>query len=122
MLLILDLSLRPRAIDISFRERRHGTLGVLAGRGYGAMVAFDLEGAGQQDIFRLFEALRLCVPATTLGDVCTLVLYPAHSSHRAVPAEERAQIGIGDGLVRMSVGIEAVEDLLNDLAQALARS
>ena len=89
------------------------------GLGYGGMVAFDLVGADQAQVFRFFEALRLCLPATTLGDVYTLVLYPAHSSHRALSAEERAAIGIGDGLVRLSVGIEAVEDLLGDLEQAL---
>ncbi len=89
------------------------------GRGYGGMVAFDLAEADQSQVFRFFDALRLCLPATTLGDVCTLVLYPAHSSHRALSPEERACIGIGDGLVRMSVGIEAVEDLLSDLEQAL---
>ena len=89
------------------------------GRGYGGMVSFDLAGAGQPEVFRFFESLRLCLPATTLGDVYTLVLYPAHSSHRALSPEERARIGIGDGLVRMSVGIEAVEDILNDLEQAL---
>jgi cystathionine gamma-synthase/methionine-gamma-lyase len=82
-------------------------------------VSFDLAGAGQREVFRFFEALRLCLPATTLGDVYTLVLYPAHSSHRALSPQERARIGIGDGLVRVSVGIEAVEDILSDLEQAL---
>ena len=89
------------------------------GQGYGGMVSFDLAGAGQQEVFRFFEALRLCLPATTLGDVYTLVLYPAHSSHRALSPEERARIGIGDGMVRLSVGIEAAEDIIDDLEQAL---
>ena len=88
-------------------------------RGYGGMVSFDLAGAGQRQVFRFFEALRLCQPATTLGDVYTLVLYPSHSSHRALTPEERARVGIGDGLVRLSVGIEAVEDIIEDLGQAL---
>jgi cystathionine beta-lyase/cystathionine gamma-synthase len=88
---------------------------------YGGMVSFDLADAGQREVFRLFEALKLCLPATTLGDVCTLVLYPAHASHRALSPEERARIGIGDGLVRLSVGIEAVEDIIGDLKQALDR-
>jgi cystathionine gamma-synthase/methionine-gamma-lyase len=97
---------------------------VLAGRlfqgpGYGGMVSFELAGAGQPQVFRFFEALRLCMPATTLGDVYTLVLYPAHSSHRALGPEERARIGIGEGLVRISVGIEALEDIIADLEQAL---
>jgi cystathionine beta-lyase/cystathionine gamma-synthase len=87
--------------------------------GYGGMVSFDLAGADQAQVFRFFESLQLCLPATTLGDVCTLVLYPAHSSHRTLSPEERARIGIGDGLVRLSVGIEAVEDIIGDLEQAL---
>jgi cystathionine gamma-synthase/methionine-gamma-lyase len=88
-------------------------------RGFGGIVSFDLAETGQRQVFRLFEALRLCLPATTLGDVCTLALYPAHSSHRALTPQERARIGIGDGLVRLSVGIEAVEDIIADLEQAL---
>ena len=83
------------------------------------MISFVLSGADQSRVFQFFESLRLCVPATTLGDVHTLVLYPAHSSHRALSPEERNRIGIGDGLVRLSVGIEAVEDIINDLDQAL---
>jgi len=92
---------------------------LFGGRGYGGMVSFELAQADQRQVFRFFESLRVCLPATTLGDVCTLVLYPAHSSHRALSPEERARTGISDGLVRMSVGIEAVEDLLSDLEQAL---
>jgi len=88
-------------------------------QGYGGMVSFDLDGAGKREVFRFFESLRLCLPATTLGDVVTLALYPAHSSHRALSPQERARIGIGDGLVRLSVGIEAIEDILGDLEQAL---
>jgi cystathionine beta-lyase/cystathionine gamma-synthase len=83
------------------------------------MVSFDLAEAGQQEVFRFFEALKVCLPATTLGDVCTLALYPAHASHRALSPEERARVGIGDGLVRLSAGIEAVEDIIDDLKQAL---
>jgi cystathionine beta-lyase/cystathionine gamma-synthase len=89
------------------------------GRGFGGMVSFDLADAGQQEVFHFFEALKVCLPATTLGDVCTLALYPAHASHRALSPEERARVGIGDGLVRLSVGIEAVEDIIDDLKQAL---
>jgi len=92
---------------------------LFGGRGYGGMLAFELRNADQAKVFRFFEALKLCLPATTLGDVYSLVLYPAHSSHRALTAEERAVVGIGDGLVRMSVGIEALDDLLADVKQAL---
>lgn len=91
------------------------------GRGYGGMISFEIAGAGQDEVFRFFEALNLCVPATTLGDVHSLLLYPAHASHRTLSPEERAHLGIGENLVRMSVGIEAVEDILEDLEQALTR-
>jgi cystathionine gamma-synthase/methionine-gamma-lyase len=89
-------------------------------RGYGGVVSFELADAGRREVFRFFEALALCLPATTLGDVYSTLLYPAHSSHRTLSAADRAQIGIGQGLVRMSVGIEAIQDLLDDLEQALA--
>ncbi len=89
------------------------------GRGFGGMLSFDLRDAGQPEVFRFMEALELVLPATTLGDVYSLTLYPAHSSHRQVAPQVRAQIGIGDGLVRLSVGIEEAEDIIADLAQAL---
>jgi cystathionine gamma-synthase/methionine-gamma-lyase len=92
---------------------------LFAGQGYGGMVAFELRNADQTTVFRFFEALELCLPATTLGDVYSLVLYPAHSSHRALTPEERAAVGIGEGLVRLSVGIEDAEDILSDVKQAL---
>jgi cystathionine beta-lyase/cystathionine gamma-synthase len=89
------------------------------GRGFGGMISFDLRDAGQPEVFCFMEALELVLPATTLGDVYSLTLYPAHSSHRQVAPEVRARIGIGDGLVRLSVGIEEAEDVIADLAQAL---
>jgi len=92
---------------------------LLAGGLFGAMVSFEIEGAGRPEVFRFLEALELCLPATSLGDVQTLALYPAHSSHRALTPEQRVNIGISDGLVRLSVGIEAAEDILADLSQAL---
>lgn len=86
----------------------------------GGMVSFDIAGADKVAAFRFMEALRLCTPATTLGDVYSIVLYPPMSSHRALTPEQRAAVGIGDGLIRLSVGIEAVEDIIADLDQALA--
>ncbi len=88
-------------------------------RGYGGVLSFEIKDAGQEEVFCFFESLDLCVPSTTLGDVHSLFLYPAHSSHRSLTSEERAHIGIGKGLVRMSVGIEAIADILQDLGQAL---
>ncbi len=89
------------------------------GRGFGGMMSFDLRDAGQADVFRFMEALELVLPATTLGDVYSLTLYPAHSSHRQVAPAVRAALGIGDGLVRLSVGIEDAQDIIADLEQAL---
>jgi len=88
---------------------------------YGGMVSFEIAGAGRAQVFRFMEALKLVLPATTMGDVYSLVLYPAHSSHRALSPQERAAIGIGEGLVRLSVGIEDVEDIIADLEQALEK-
>ncbi|MCP4538300.1 MAG: PLP-dependent transferase [Chloroflexi bacterium] len=118
------LETRPEVSHVNYpglpSHPQHELAGqLLGGKGYGGMVSFDLVEADQRQVFRFFEALRLCIPATTLGDVYTLVLYPAHSSHRALSSEERSRIGIGDGLVRLSVGIEAVEDITGDLEQAL---
>ncbi len=94
---------------------------LFGGRGFGGMVSFDLRGAAQAQVFSFMEALELVLPATTLGDVYSLTLYPAHSSHRYVAPEVRAALGIGDGLVRLSVGIEDAGDIIADLAQALER-
>lgn len=91
-------------------------------RGYGGMLSFEIDGADQAEVFRFMEGLELCLPATTLGDIYTLLLHPTTSSHRALSPEERAKAGIAENLVRLSAGIEEVEDVLADLDQALARS
>src|SRR5439155_24396964 len=87
----------------------------------GGMISFDIAGADKAAVFRFMESLRLCVAATTLGDVYSLVIYPPMSSPRGLSPEQRAAIGIGDGLIRLSVGIEAVDDIIADLDQALAQ-
>lgn len=85
----------------------------------GGIVAFDIAGAGREEVFCFLRALRICLPVTTLGDVYTMVLYPAMSTHRTLTEQERAAAGIGAGLVRLSAGIEDVADLIEDLDQAL---
>jgi cystathionine beta-lyase/cystathionine gamma-synthase len=65
------------------------------------------------------ERFKLVVPATSLGDVHTMALYPVMSSHRDIAPKQRERMGIRDNLLRVSVGIEAVEDILADLEQAL---
>ena len=86
---------------------------------YGAMVSFEVKGADRGGIIRVLNALRLLVPATSLGDVQTMVIPPAMASHRELSPKHRARMGIHDNLLRISVGIEAIEDILADLDQAL---
>ncbi|MBM3775277.1 MAG: PLP-dependent transferase [Acidobacteria bacterium] len=86
---------------------------------YGAIVSFELKDAGREQVFGFMNRLRLVVPATSLGDVHSMVLYPVMSSHREVSPKHRERMGIRDNLLRISVGIEAVEDILEDLDQAL---
>lgn len=91
------------------------------GRGYGGVLSFEISGAGKAQVYRFMESLTICLPATTLGDIYSLVLHPATSSHRGLTAAERARVGIPDGLVRLSAGIESAEDILSDLESALSK-
>ncbi len=86
---------------------------------FGGMVAFELRGAGRQEVFTFMERLKLVVRAASLGDVHTMMLHPATASHRDLSPKHRERLGIRDNLVRISVGIEAVEDIVADLEQAL---
>jgi cystathionine beta-lyase/cystathionine gamma-synthase len=88
-------------------------------RGYGGMLSFEIAGADQETVFSFMERLELCLPATTLGDIYTLLLHPASSSHRGLTPEERARVGIRPGLVRLSAGIESAKDIIADLDHAL---
>ena len=87
---------------------------------YGAIVTFELKDAGREEMFRFMDRLKLVVRATSLGDVHSLVLYPVIASHRDVAPKQRERMGIHDGLIRLCVGIEAVDDIIADLDQALA--
>jgi cystathionine gamma-synthase/methionine-gamma-lyase len=78
----------------------------------GAMVSIELPANSRESAFRFMDALRLCVRSTSLGDVFTSVLHPATASHREMPPARRRQVGIGDGLIRMSIGIEDPRDIL----------
>ncbi|HUE01097.1 MAG TPA: PLP-dependent aspartate aminotransferase family protein [Bryobacteraceae bacterium] len=88
---------------------------------YGAIVSFELKGAGRAEVFRFMNALRMIVRATSLGDVHSMMLYPMMSSHREISPRHRERMGIRDNLVRLSVGIEGVEDIVEDLEQALGQ-
>jgi cystathionine gamma-synthase/methionine-gamma-lyase len=86
---------------------------------FGAMVAFELRAGTREALFRFVDGLRLILPATSLGDIYTLVSVPLMSSHRDLTPEQRAERGLGDGLVRLSIGIEEVGDIMEDLRGAL---
>jgi cystathionine gamma-synthase/methionine-gamma-lyase len=87
---------------------------------YGAIVTFELMNGTKEDVFRFMDRLKLVVRATSLGDVHSVILYPVIASHRDVAPKQRERMGIHDGLVRLCVGIEAVDDIIADLEQALA--
>ncbi len=84
----------------------------------GAVMSFELKG-GLESGKKFIDKLQMCVRAISLGTVDTLLSHPASMSHKGVSEEERAQFGITDGLIRLSVGIENIEDILNDFEQAL---
>jgi cystathionine beta-lyase/cystathionine gamma-synthase len=88
-------------------------------RGFGAMLSFDL--GSLEAARKLLNHVRLCSLAESLGGVETLISHPALMTHASMPPEVRQQIGITDGLVRLSVGIEDAEDLIADLDQALSK-
>jgi len=85
----------------------------------GALVSFVLADDSREAAFRFMDALKLCVRATSLGDVFTTALHPATASHRDLPPARRQKLGVTDGLVRISAGIENVDDILGDIDQAL---
>lgn len=89
---------------------------------YGGMVSFEIGNADRAAVHRFMNALRLCLCGTSLGDVYSLLSYSATSSHRDLTPAQRAEQGISDGLVRLSVGIEHPNDIIADLDQALAAS
>jgi cystathionine gamma-synthase/methionine-gamma-lyase len=114
---------RVRAVHYPGLERHpdHGLARRLLRPGcFGAVLSFELVDGDRQRVFAFLNRLRLCLLATTLGDIYTELLYPAMSSHRMLSPEQRAALGIGEGLVRLSAGIEAVEDVIADLEQAFA--
>ncbi len=90
--------------------------------GFGGMLSLRLRGdAGEAGVRQLIEGLRLAANTPSLGGVETLVTQPARSSHAGLSPEDRARLGITEGLVRVSVGIEGTDDLVADWAQALDR-
>ena len=97
----------------------HAVAQRLLPHGFGGMVAFEIKGADRAQGFRFLEAVRLAKPAPSLGDVGTLVMHAASASARRFTPEERAAAGIGENLIRVSVGLEDPDDIAEDLLQAV---
>ena len=89
-------------------------------RGFGGMISFEING-GLDDVTHFLNNLNIPLLAPSLGGVETLVVLPAVSSHASLLKAEREKIGITDSLVRVSVGIESIEELIADFKQALEK-
>jgi len=87
----------------------------------GGLISFELEAEGREAAFAFLNALELCVKAPSLGDIYTLAIHPATSSHRELSSSRRERLGVRENLIRLSVGIEHPEDIVSDLEGALDR-
>jgi O-succinylhomoserine sulfhydrylase len=89
-------------------------------RGGGTVITFELAGGTKQSAFDVLDKLRVIDISNNLGDAKSLITHPATTTHRAMGPEGRAAIGLGDAVVRVSIGLEGTEDLIADLDQALS--
>jgi len=89
--------------------------------GYGGVLSFELKGGFESGV-QLMESVELCTLAVSLGTADTLIQHPASMTHSVMDEELRLQAGITDGLVRLAVGIEQIDDIIADLSQALAKT
>jgi cystathionine gamma-lyase len=86
--------------------------------GFGGIISFEVKG-GLEEAKKFLKSVRICSLAESLGAVETLIEHPGIMTHASIPKERREEIGITDGLIRISVGIENVEDIIEDLEKAL---
>lgn len=115
------LESRPETVRVNFPGLEHHPGHARAARllnGFGGMLSFELSG-GVQAAEGFLKRVKIPIVAPSLGGVESLITRPATTSHAGMDPEDRRRAGIGDGLIRLSVGIEAVEDLLADFEQAL---
>jgi len=99
--------------------KEHKSIGRVHYPGLGALVSIELSDNTLDAAFRFMDALKIVVRSSSLGDVFTSVLHPATASHRDFLPSRRQELGIVDGLVRISVGIESIDDIIADIEQAL---
>ncbi|MFW6361657.1 MAG: trans-sulfuration enzyme family protein, partial [Spirochaetota bacterium] len=116
------LQQHPKVTQVNFPGLPDSPYFQLASRlfdGFGGMLSFEVDG-GTEAAKRLIDSLQLPISAPSLGGVESLITRPATTSHASMSAEDRATAGISDSLIRFSVGIEDVDDLIKDLETALA--
>lgn len=116
---------QPRVVKVNYlddpQHPDHAAIGKLFTDDlYGAMVSFEVEGLDTAGVFTFMDKLQMIVRATSLGDVHTMMLHPYTSSHRDVSPKHKERTGIRENLVRVSVGIEDVNDVIVDLDRALS--
>lgn len=88
-------------------------------RGFGGMISFTLKNDSIEAAFKVLSATKVFALAESLGGVESLINHPASMTHASIPREERIKNGLADGLIRLSVGIEDADDLIEDLQQAI---
>ena len=118
------LAAQPAVVRVLFCGRADFPQAALARRqmsGFGQVATFEL-GGGKRATFRFLNALRLIRISNNLGDTKSLITHPATTTHQRLKPESRVELGIGDGMLRLSVGLEAPGDLIADIDRALAAS
>jgi cystathionine beta-lyase/cystathionine gamma-synthase len=119
-----SLAAHPKVAKVNHPSLKAHPDHVTAGRvlsDTGGLVSFELAVEGREAAYAFLNALELCVKAPSLGDIYTLASHPATSSHRELSPSRRRRLGVGENLVRLSVGIEHARDVISDLEQALER-
>ena len=89
-------------------------------RDFGGMISFELKSKSKDEAFKIASSVKVFSLAESLGGVESLINHPASMTHASIPKEERDKAGVTDSLLRLSVGVEDIDDLLEDLKQALA--
>lgn len=115
------LESHPKVLNVNYpglKSHPQHALAKSQTRNFGGMISFEVEG-GREKAEKLIENLKIFSLAESLGGVESLVSLPSAMTHASIPREERLKRGVGDGLIRLSVGIEDVEDILEDLQNAL---
>ena len=108
-----------RVFWCGFKEHPNHQIAAKQMRGFGGMISFTQKGDNVADAMKILRKTRLFSLAESLGGVESLIGHPASMTHASIPAEERAKRGLAESLIRLSVGVEDADDLIEDLKQAM---